>query len=483
MPLSLQLRKYAIGQLDHLRNPMTSLANVSHWQQGQVIDLVVDDLSNSGDGVGRWQERVVFVANAVPGDRLQVRLTRVKPTYGYGKQLKIIEPSPHRVRPACIVADKCGGCQWQAVNYSQQLKAKEHQVKAAMERIGGFASVPMQPILGASSPLGYRNKVTYPLARGNGGTVKAGYYRQGTHQIVNLNQCPIQNDSLNPLLVAAKAAIQARGWSLYNEKKHQGRLRNLALRVGQNTGQELLTLVTTGYLPDIQEQAEQWLSEHPNLVGVCLNINPERTNRVFGEETRCLAGQLYLEETFLDVRLRIQPNTFFQVNTAQAEGLMQVVLERLNLQGNETVIDAYCGIGTLSLPLAKHAARCVGIEVQAESVAQAKQNASLNGLQNTDFFVGAVENLLLEISAQQSNPVDVVMLDPPRKGCDRIVLDALAQITPARIVYMSCNPATLARDLKILCGNGYTLTMLQPADFFPQTAHVECVAFLEQTIF
>ncbi|MEM7066957.1 MAG: 23S rRNA (uracil(1939)-C(5))-methyltransferase RlmD [Cyanobacteria bacterium P01_B01_bin.77] len=462
---------------------MTSLANTPRWQQGQVIELTIDELSNSGDGVGRWQERVVFVANTVPGDRLQVRLTRIKPTYGHGKRLQLIEPSPARIRPACIVADKCGGCQWQAVAYPRQLAAKTQQVQSALVRIGGFQSVPMHPIMGAPQPLGYRNKATYPLVRGTGGAVKAGYYRQGTHQIVNLNQCPIQADALDPLLVDAKATIKTRNWSLYNEKKHQGRLRYLALRVGYHTQQTLLTLVTTGYLPEIKQQAEQWLAEHPHLVGVCLNINANRTNRVFGDETRCLAGQPYLEESFLGLRLRIQSATFFQVNTAQAESLVQFVLDQLNLQGNETVIDAYCGIGTLALPLAQRVARCIGIEVQAEAVAQARQNAALNGLQNTEFFAGAVEALLLEISAQQASPIDVVVLDPPRKGCARTVLEALIEIAPARIAYMSCNPATLARDLKRLCSHGYTLTLVQPADFFPQTAHVECVAFLEQTIF
>lgn len=459
-------------------NTMTPLA--PRWQQGEVIELTIDDLTNSGDGVGRWQDRVVFVANAVPGDQLQVRLTRVKPTYGHGKRLSILKASVDRIRPVCIVADKCGGCQWQTISYSKQLKAKELQVQSALERIGGFANIPMQSILAAPQPLGYRNKATYPLARGTGGAVKAGYYRKGTHQIVNLNQCPIQNESLNPLLVAAKAAIKERDWSLYNEKKHQGRLRHLALRVGAHTGQSMLTLVTTGYLPEVKEQANQWLADHPDLVGVCLNINPHQTNTVFGDETRCLAGQPYIEESFLGLRLRIQSTTFFQVNTIQAEGLVRTILEQLNLQGNETVIDAYCGIGTLSLPLAQKAARCVGIESQTESVAQARKNAALNGLKNTEFFAGEVENLLLEISRQQSSPIDVVVMDPPRKGCDRNVLDTLATIAPARIIYMSCNPATLARDLKILCSQGYGLTRVQPADFFPQTAHVECVAFLEK---
>ena len=462
---------------------MNSLANVSRWQQGEVIDLTIDELSNRGDGVGRWHNRVVFVANTVPGDRLQVRLTRVKPTYGYGKQLHIIEPSAHRIRPACIVADKCGGCQWQAVDYPRQLTAKEQQVKSALERIGGFETIPIQPILAALQPLGYRNKATYPLARGTGGTVKAGYYRRGTHQIVNLNHCPIQHEALNPLLVDAKAVVKSKGWSLYNEKKHQGRLRHLSLRVGHNTGQTLLTLVTTGYLPEVKEQAEQWIENHSSLVGVCLNINPGQTNKIFGDETLCLAGQTHLEEVFLGLRLRIQPTTFFQINTAQAEALVKIVLDQLSLQGNETVIDAYCGIGTLSLPVAQRAARCMGIESHAKSVAQARQNAALNGLQNADFFVGAVETVLPDISARQSNPIDVVVLDPPRKGCDRTVLDTLIEVKPKRIVYMSCNPATLARDLKILCSNGYDLTRVQPADFFPQTAHVECVAFLEQAVF
>ncbi|MEO0351063.1 MAG: 23S rRNA (uracil(1939)-C(5))-methyltransferase RlmD [Cyanobacteria bacterium P01_A01_bin.15] len=460
---------------------MTVLVDPPRWQQGQVIDLTIDELSTNGDGVGRWQDRVVFVANAVPGDRLQVRLTRIKPTYGFGKTLQITAPSPHRVRPACIVADKCGGCQWQTVTYDRQLQAKETQVRAALERIGSFQSVPIQPILAAPQALGYRNKATYPLARGTGGTLKVGYYRQGTHQIVNLNRCPIQNDALNPLLASAKAGIRLRNWSLYNEKKHQGRLRHLSLRIGQNTGQMLLTLVSTGYLPEVKKQANQWLSEHPSLVGVCLNINSEQTNAVFGHETRCLAGQPYLEEIFLGLRLRIQLATFFQVHTAQAEALVQIVLEQLQLQGNETVIDAYCGIGTLSLPLAQRSARCLGIESQAEAVAQARQNAALNGLNNTEFFVGPVEERLLEVSAHRS--IDVIVLDPPRKGCDRTVLDALIAIKPTRIVYMSCNPATLARDLKILCAQGFGLKTVQPADFFPQTAHVECVAFLEQVIF
>lgn len=455
---------------------MASPASSPLWQQGQTLSLSIDDLSNSGDGVGRWQERVVFVPNGVPGDRLSVRLTRVKPAYGFAKLLTILEPSPHRIRAACIVADKCGGCQWQSLAYGQQLQAKQNQVQAALERIGGLTELPIAPILAAPQPLGYRNKATYPLARGPEGSVKAGYYRRGTHQIVNLNQCPIQDERLNPLLAAIKQAIQAQGWSIYDEKQHRGKLRHLSLRIGYYTGQVLLTLVSNGDVPGLTSQAHQWLEQFPALVGVCLNHNPQKSNAIFGRDTVCVAGQGYLEERFLGLRLRLRSTTFFQVNTRQAEALVETLLAELALQGTETVIDAYCGVGTLSLPLARQAKRCVGIELQSESVAQARQNAALNGIDNAVFIAGPVEEQLRQQAKDQS--VDAVVLDPPRKGCDPEVLQALIDIRPRRLAYMSCNPSTLARDLKQLVQGGYRVQQVQPADFFPQTAHVECLVML-----
>ncbi len=450
------------------------MSSLVTWQPGQTIDLTVDSLSNSGDGIGRWQDRVVFVPGTVPGDQHQVKLVKVKPKYAVGKSVNLTEPSPHRVRPACIVADKCGGCQWQAVDYAQQLAAKQQQVVDALERIGGFKDVTVDPILGAA-PLGYRNKATYPLARSQQGNLKAGYYRAGTHQIINLNQCPIQDDRLDPLLAGIKQSMQSHLWSIYNEAQHRGKLRHLALRVGHHTGESLVTLVSTSPLKGLEEAAQVWLETYPELVGVCLNLNPDKTNAIFGSETRCVAGQPYLTETFLGLRLHIGPTTFFQVNTVQAEQLVQVILDELALTTSDTVLDAYCGIGTLTLPLAQQAGYCVGIETQTEAIDQAKQNAAANQITSVDFRTGKVEALLSETA----HDVDVVVLDPPRKGCAPEVLAALNQAKPARIAYMSCNPTTLARDLKILGdGGGYRLTRVQPADFFPQTAHVECVAFL-----
>ncbi len=450
------------------------------WQQGDTLELTITDLSSSGDGLGRWQERVVFVPDTVPGDEVRVRLGQAKPTFARGKVRQLVQPSADRVRPACIVADKCGGCQWQSVSYSAQLAAKQQQVVDALTRLGKFETPTVLPILGAEAPLGYRNKATYPLARSPEGQVKAGYFRKGSHKLVNLNQCPVQDERLNPLLAQVKQDIQERGWSIYNENRHLGRLRHLALRVGRRTGQLLLTLVSTApNLKDIELQTQVWMERYPDLVGVCVNLNPDKTNAIFGAETLVIDGVPYVEEIFADLRFRIHATTFFQVNTEQAERVLDVILQELQLTGQETIIDAYCGVGTLTLPLAKQAKRCIGLEVQPEAVAQGLTNAGLNGIDNVEFRAGDVGDLLPATAASLTAPLDIVVLDPPRKGCDRPVLDALIALKPPRIVYMSCDPATLARDLQILRDEGgYTLTKVQPADFFPQTPHVECVAFL-----
>ncbi|MBL1177932.1 23S rRNA (uracil(1939)-C(5))-methyltransferase RlmD [Pantanalinema sp. GBBB05] len=451
---------------------------VESWRQGELVEVTITDLSDRGDGVGRYGQRVVFVPDTVTGDRAMVRLVRVKPQYAYGKLHELLEASPHRIRPRCIVADKCGGCQWQHVSDEYQQLAKQNQVIQALERIGGFQSPPVEPLLPVAEPLGYRNKVTYPVRRSQSGQVQAGYYQKGSHDLINLNQCPIQDQRLNPLLAEVKQDIQTRHWGIYDETKHRGKIRHLGLRIGRRTGEILLTLVATdANLAGIEEQAEDWLARFPGLVGVLLNLNPDRTNAIFGSETYCVAGQSDLQEEFAGLTLQIRADTFFQVNTEQSEALLQVILEQLNLQGSEIILDAYCGIGTLTLPLAKRVKQAIGVEIQPEAIEQAQLNAELNGLTNVTFLTGAVEQVLPELEVQP----DIVLLDPPRKGCESAAIEALLQIQPPRIVYVSCNPATLARDLKQLCATGvYQLNRVQPADLFPQTAHVESAAFLSK---
>ncbi|HEY9727592.1 MAG TPA: 23S rRNA (uracil(1939)-C(5))-methyltransferase RlmD [Chroococcales cyanobacterium] len=454
------------------------------WQQGQLVEVSITDLNHTGEGVGRWGERVIFVPDTVTGDRVLVRLVRVKSNHAIGKLYQLLEKSPHRIRASCIVADKCGGCQWQHIDYSYQLVAKQNLVVQALERIGGFTSPPVAPVITAEASLAYRNKATYPLKRSATGQVQAGYYQQGSHQLINLNQCPVQDSRLNPLLAEIKQDIQQLGWSIYDENRHQGRLRHLSLRIGRRTGEMLLTLISTDWkLQNLDIQAQQWLSRYPKLVGVCINRNPDRTNVIFGDETSCVAGQPYLREEFAGLEFQLRPETFFQVNTEAAEALLNVIVEQLALSGNEVLVDAYCGIGTFTLPLALRVKQAIGLEVQSASVEQARLNAQLNGIANVTFQSGAVEQLLPTLGIAP----DIVILDPPRKGCvnaggsksPRTVIETLLETLPKRIVYVSCKPATLARDLKLLCQTGnYQLTHVQPADFFPQTSHVESVAFL-----
>lgn len=449
------------------------------WQQGRLISLEITDVSHSGDGVGRFQGKVIFVPNTVTGDRCLVRLIRVKKDYSYGQLQELLTPSSHRTRPRCLVADKCGGCQWQHIedNYQQELKYK--QVLQSFRKIGHFTNPPISPLLATPllSLLGYRNKATYPIGRSPTGQIKMGYYRRQSHQIVNLNQCPVQDERLNPLLVEVKQDIQERGWSIYNETKHQGKLRHLSLRIGRRTGEILLTLISCDrQLSHLQSQAQQWMQRYPQLVGVVLNLNAQKTNVIFGKKTEVISGRGYIKEIFADLTFHLSSDTFFQVNTEAAETLLRFLLPKLYLQGTETLIDAYCGIGAFTLPLSQQVKMAYGIESYAKSIEKAKFNAEINDINNVHFLVGKVEESLVDLKVDS----DVLILDPPRKGCDRRVIEVIRHLLPYRLVYISCQPATLARDLALICQDGvYKLQEIQPIDFFPQTAHVECIAFLE----
>lgn len=452
-------------------------------QQGQLVEVTITDLADSGDGVGRSHDRVVFVPDTAVGDRALVRLVRVKRKYARGKLQQLLEPAPSRQRPPCIVADKCGGCQWQHVEYPAQLEAKQQQVIQALTRLGGIENPPVEAVKSAGEPLRYRNKATYPLRQSPMGQLRAGYYQKGSHKLVNLNQCPVQDERLDPFLAQIKDDIAARGWSVYDEKTHQGELRHLGVRVGRQTGEVLLTLVAkSGNLPGLGEQAQTWLQQFSQLVGVSLNLNGDRTNAIFGSQTQTVAGASFLREQFAGFEFRLQADTFFQVNTEAAELIWQTIASELSFNGEETAIDAYCGIGTFSLPLARHVGQVVGIESHAASVELARDNAQRNGIDNARFYAGDVATLLapeslLRTENSQLQP-DLAVLDPPRQGCDRAVLESLAQWHCPRLVYVSCKPSTLARDLGVLQKLGYRLTRVQPVDLFPQTAHIESVAFL-----
>jgi 23S rRNA (uracil1939-C5)-methyltransferase len=474
------------------RDGSPSLSERGTWQQGESLEIEIVDLSDRGDGVGRWHDRVVFVPQTAIGDRVEVRLVRVKRSFAHAKLLNIVKPSPDRQRPPCILADKCGGCQWQHVVYATgeneaageqggQLGAKYQQVVQALQRIGGFETPPVDAVKTTGQDLHYRNKVTYPVDRGQDGRVRAGYYQQGSHKIVNLNQCPVQPEAFDEILQQVKRDIEDCDWPIYDEKQHTGEIRHIGLRIGYHTGEMLLTLVTRGgKLPDLEAQAQHWLKGFPNLVGVTININPQKTNAIFGAETYTVAGSGVLNEKFAGLNLELGSDTFFQVNTEAAEIMIETLIEGLKLQPEESLLDAYCGIGTFTLPLAKAVKQAIGIEVHERSVDRAEANAIANGIENAFFYAGRVEDRLFQVASDRLfGEVDAVILDPPRQGCDPIVIDALRRLKPKRIGYASCKPATLARDLKMLCEGGlYTLDRVQPVDLFPHTSHVESIAFL-----
>jgi len=445
--------------------------------------ITITDISEAGEGIGRYDHRVVFVPAAVPEDTVEVQLVNAKPNYANAKLHRIINPSPHRVQPQCIVADKCGGCQWQLLSYEQQLELKHKKVRESLVRIGKFnlahILAMLQPVVRADHPFGYRNKAAFPLGVSETGQVKAGYFQRNSHKLINLNQCPVQDQRLNIFLQNIKQDIQQRGWQIYDEQKHQGILRHLILRIGRSTGEVLLGLVATEMrINGLYDQAQQWLHTYPHLVGVVLNHQPQRSNVILGAKTKCIAGRDYLVEKLLGYTFHLRADTFFQVNTEQAAKMIQFLLENLSFSREHILLDAYAGVGAIAICLAKYVRKAIAIEVQPQATIQGQANAELNQVPNIEFLTGKVEQVLPQLQHQDIQP-DVVILDPPRKGCQPEVIAVLRAFPPQQIAYVSCNPATLARDLQLLCAEDlFHLLKLQPFDFFPQTAHVECVAIL-----
>jgi 23S rRNA (uracil1939-C5)-methyltransferase len=451
---------------------------------GELGELSIDDLSHQGEGIGRLGTDVVFVPGGLPGDRLRIRLMRRHKGNWSAEIAGIIDPSPDRRRPPCILADHCGGCSLQPFEDGAQARWKFQQVRQTLQRIAGLEA-PVRPILAAPDPLGYRNRAIIPLERSADGCLRAGYYRRGSHRIVNLNRCPVLDGRIDHLIQPLKQDLEASGWPI--DRHGGGGLRHLALRVGQATGEVLLTLVSADRdLPGLESLAEAWMERWPEVVGVCLNLQDQPTNRLLGERTLTVAGRPWLEEGFAGLHYRIGADTFFQVNTGQAEAVMPSLLEALGDEhdaGPKQLVDAYCGIGTFSLPLAQRGWRIHGLEQHGPSVDLARSNAALNGLEAMAQFectpVAPVLGQRLHPHTGGDGPR--LFVDPPRRGLEPEALAAIKTVRPARIAYLSCDPATLARDLGQLAADGaYELLWLQPIDFFPNTSHVESLAALRR---
>ncbi|SKC92813.1 23S rRNA (uracil(1939)-C(5))-methyltransferase RlmD [Maledivibacter halophilus] len=448
-------------------------------EKGKKYELKVVDIGNSGEGIGKIQGFTVFVEGAVPEDKLLIEITKAKKTYAIGKIIKIEKPSPYRIKPICDVVHKCGGCQIQHIDYPYQLQLKKNIVKSAVERIGKLENVLVHDVLGMDEPYKYRNKAQFPISMEKGCSI-IGFYRKGTHKIVNIKNCKIQHDINDKVLNIFKKFIDEKKISAYDEKSGRGLIRHVLTRVSYATGDLMIVIITNGKnIKFKNELVDRLISEIPQIKSIVQNINTKKTNVILGNQCKTLYGSDKIVDYIGDLKFEISPLSFFQVNPFQTKVLYDKAMEYANLTGNETVFDIYCGIGTISLFLAQRAKKVYGIEVIEEAIKDANENAKLNNIDNAEFFVGKAEKVVPKLY-KKGLKADVVVVDPPRKGCEKTVLETIAKMEPKRVVYVSCKPSTLARDLKILDELGYETVEIQPVDMFPHTMHCEVIVKLEK---
>ncbi len=441
------------------------------------VDIV--GMNHEGQGVARIDNFVIFVDGAIEGEKVEIKIIKVSKSYGVGKLIKIIEPSPSRVKPFCSVYGRCGGCSLQHMSYERQLKFKTDVVREAIKRIGGLQDVCVYNALGMENPLNYRNKVQFPAGMGRNG-IAIGFFAPRSHEIVDSTECGIQTPVSDRIRSIVRDFIKERNIGVYDEVAHRGLIRHIMVRSGFKTGEVMVVLVVNGdSLPHSEELVERLVTAVPAIKSVMLNINIKKTNVILGEKNKLLYGQDYITDYIGRYKFKISPLSFFQVNPVQTEVLYSKALEYADLTGNETVFDLYCGTGTISLFLSEKAGRVYGVETVPEAVADARENALLNNVENVEFIVGNAESVVPQLY-EKGIKADVVVVDPPRKGCDRELLETLVKMMPERIVYVSCNPSTLARDLGFLSENGFAVNEVQPVDMFPWTPHVECVTLMSR---
>jgi 23S rRNA (uracil1939-C5)-methyltransferase len=452
-------------------------------RRGDAISVFIDDLAFGGEGVGRVNGYVIFVRGGIPGDRVTVRLTEARARYGRGVVEVVATPSPDRVEAPCVYFGRCGGCRLQHVAYPAQLAFKEKQVRDCLERLGGLPPFELRPILPAPERLGYRNKMEFTVAPSPAGPVLGMHQADRYDVVIDIDRCLLQSDVMNSLLAETRAIVRERGLSVYEptpDGEGRGLLRFVTLREGRRTGQAMVNVVASA--PDVEAVAP--VAEHlrarvPSTASVLLNVNAQKASVAVGTEEHLLLGRDTITERLGDVDFQISANSFFQTNTLQAERLFALVKDACALTGAETVIDLFSGTGAISLLLARTSRHLYGVELAAAAVADAMRNARANGIDNCTFLAGEVRHVLPDL-LRQGVRADVVVADPPRAGFHPKALSALVTLAPARLVYVSCNPATLARDVGDLVRQGYVLEWVQPVDMFPQTPHIEAVARLRR---
>lgn len=471
------------------------------YEKNQILTVEITDMTSEGEGVGKKDGFPFFIKDTVIGDKAEIRVTRVKKNYAYGRLEKVLTPSPFRIDPKCAFHKQCGGCQIQSMSYEKQLEFKDARVRNNLIRIGGFAPEKidniMEPILGMEEPFYYRNKAQYPVGQNKEGEPVTGFYAGRTHSIVANTECHLGVKENKEILEIILAYMRENRVPAYDESTGKGLIRHVLIRKGFFSGEIMVCLVVNlkgaqRKLPAQQKLLDKLLTI-PNMTSVSLNINTERTNVILGQEIRLIWGKATIKDTIhvcdadnnfertgRGITYAISPVSFYQVNPVQTEKLYSLALSFAELTGQETVWDLYCGIGTISLFLAEKAKKVYGVEVIPQAVENARENAVSNGIFNAEFFVGKAEEVLPEKYKKDGIFADVIVVDPPRKGCDTACLDTILKMTPQRVVYVSCDSATLARDLKVLCGGGYEVERVRAVDMFPMTVGVETVCLLSK---
>lgn len=446
------------------------------------VEVTIEDIGSEGEGIGRYEGYTLFVKDTAIGDRALVQVTKAGKSYGYARLTRLITPSQYRVEPRCPIAAKCGGCQLQHIDYQKQMEFKVNKVRSCLTRIGGFKEFMMEPICGMEEPYYYRNKSQFPVGRNKDGSIAIGFYAGRTHSIIDTTHCYIGAEVNSEILAFLRSFIERYHIEPYNETTHQGLLRHILTRIGYSTGEIMVCLVINGTRLPHTEELIQGLLKIGGMKSICLNVNQEKTNVILGEQIIPLWGEPYITDYIGTIRYRISPLSFYQVNPVQTKKLYDIALEYADLQGEETVWDLYCGIGTISLFLAQKAKRVYGVEIIPQAIQDARENARRNNIENAEFFVGAAEDVLPNKYKEENIHADVIVVDPPRKGCEQSLLDTILAMAPQRVVYVSCDPATLARDLKYLCERDYKLVKVRAVDQFPHSVHVESVCLLSRKL-
>ncbi len=449
-------------------------------KENGIYEIDIVDIGHKGEAIGKYQGMTVFVDGAIKGDIVKAAITMKKKNYAVGELIEILRPSSDRVEPKCALNGICGGCSIMSMDYSKQLELKENIVRESLVRIAKIEQPNLKPIIGMDNPYHYRNKAQFPIGMNKEGSIEIGFYKKRSHEIVEFDECYIQDRSNIKILETIKQFVQEKRIPIYDERTKKGHLRRIVTRVAFRTGEIMVVLVTADYRDyDYAELAERLICENPNIKSVIRNINPSRGNAILGQENRLIAGKEKIVDLLHDLKFEISPHSFYQINPVQTDAMYSKALEYADLRGDEIVFDLYCGIGTISLFLSQKAKKVYGIEIVPQAIEDAKRNARINQIGNAEFIVGKAETELPKLY-KQGIRADVVVVDPPRKGIEEIVLKTIADMNVPKIVYVSCNPSTMARDIAILSRLDYKLIECTPIDNFCHGMHVETVALMSR---